>query len=136
MPSTACRAGVEGRCSGAGKATPEVGSQARRKAFIWIFAAMFLLLFSRKFLIPPSCHQEHRTGCCPHSLCLLHAGSSGSFFSVLFCFSKPSSLLGFVCPKVLPWHYLSGTLKVLHSALKLFHIVSPFTALSLSAKNS
>lgn len=83
MPSVVCGAGGGGRRAGIAETTHAVRSQACGKAFTWLFAAMALPLFSRKFLIPLFCHRQHRTGCCPHSVHLLHAGLSGSFASAL-----------------------------------------------------
>lgn len=136
MPSTVCGAGGLGRHAGGGETTHAGGSQACR-----IFAATSFPLFSRKFLIPLFCHPQHRTGCSPHSLLLLHAGSSGSFASALSASFLRTCTLVWLCllkGATFPpsWHYLSGILEVLHSALKPFHIVFLFTAFSLSAKNS
>lgn len=141
MPSTVRGAGGLGGRAGVGETTHAVGSQAGGKACTRIFAAVVLLLVSRKFLIPLFCHPQHRTGCCPQSLLLLHAGLSGSFAPALSVSFFQTCTLVWLCllqgaPFPSSWYYLRGTSEVLHWALKPFHIVFPFTAFSLSAKNS
>lgn len=56
IPSTVCGVGGVGRFAGVVEATDEVGCQARRDAFTWVFASVFLPLFLRKLLIPHLLH--------------------------------------------------------------------------------
>lgn len=145
MLSMVCWAGGVGRCARAGETSHAVGetshavdSWACRKASTWVFAAIFLLLFSSKFMIPLFCYHQHRTGCCPHSLPLSHSGLSGFFASALSASFLQAHTLVWLClsegaASPPSWYYFSGTLEVLHSALKPFHLVFPFTAFSLSA---
>lgn len=69
MPSLVCGAAGVGGLSGVGESTHAEGSQARRNAFTWVFAARFLPYFSRRFLIPLFCLPSRELGVFPTPSC-------------------------------------------------------------------
>lgn len=62
--------GGVGRFAGVVEATDEVGCQAHRDAFTWVFASVFLLLFLRKLLIPRLPHPAQDSVISPFPLLL------------------------------------------------------------------